>query len=104
MSKKINLYNGKSFKNIAEAKRHFSALLGATPLKVEISGGDLEDVSAVYQAYCKATDWVLPSLPVGFFPVNESGEGYTTRCFGVRFADGSTNRFSILKALSRIAE
>jgi hypothetical protein len=103
VAKKVDLSTGKSFKNIAEAKRHFSALLDATPLKAEISGGDLEDVTAVYRAYCDATDWALPSAPVAFFPIHESGEGYTTRCFGVRLADGSTDRFSIQKALSAIA-
>jgi hypothetical protein len=103
VAKKIDLSTGRSFKNIAEAKRHFAALLATTPLKVEISGSDLEDVSAVYRRYCDATEWELPSAPVSFFPVHESGEGYTTRCFGVTFEDGSTSRFSIQKALSKIA-
>lgn len=103
MAKKIDLTTGKSFRNIAEAKLHFSSLLKVTPLKAEISGADLEDVRAVYQAYCSLTDWELPSMPVGFFPVHERGKEYTTRCFGVRFEDGSIGRFSIQKALSKIA-
>ncbi|MFT8762797.1 MAG: hypothetical protein ABF809_02235 [Gluconobacter potus] len=85
VAKKIDLSTGRSFKNIAEAKRHFTTLLDTTPLMVEISGSDLEDVNAVYRAYCDATEWELPSAPISFFPVHESGKGYTTRCFGVKF-------------------
>jgi hypothetical protein len=103
MAKKIDLSTGRSFKNIAEAKRYFTTLLDTTPLMVEFSGSDLEHINAVYRAYCDATEWELPSAPTSFFPVHESGKGYTTRRFGVKFEDGSTGRFSIQKALSKIA-
>ncbi len=103
MAKSIHLSTGRSFKNIAEGKRHFAALLKSIPLGKEFSGDDFEDIHAVYVAYCKATDWPLPSRPVSFFPVHETGDTFTTRCFGVKFADSSAGRFSIQKALSKIA-
>jgi hypothetical protein len=44
-----------------------------------------------------------PRPAATFQPVHERGPGFTTRCFGVTYEDGSTGRFSIHKALSAIA-
>lgn len=103
MAKSIHLSTGRSFKNITEGKRHFAALLKSTPLGEGFSGDDFDDICAVYVAYCKATDWALASPPVSFFPVHETGDKFTTRCFGVKFADDTVGRFSIQKALSKTA-
>jgi len=103
MAKSILLPTGRSFKNIAEGKRHFAALLKSIPLGKEFSGDDFEDLNAVYVAYCKATDWALLSHVVSFFPTHETGDAFTTRCFGMKFADDTVGRFSIQKALSKIA-
>jgi hypothetical protein len=78
--------------------------LNATQLGQHIIGQDFQDIYALYTAYCRATNWQVPSPPAAFFPKNESGVGYTTRCFGIEFQDGTIGRFSLDKALSAAAK
>ncbi|MBR1227934.1 hypothetical protein JQ600_23745 [Bradyrhizobium sp. AUGA SZCCT0176] len=103
VSKSIDLNNGLQFHSISTGKAYFEKILNDTPLGVEVAGSDLQDLNSLYELYCKKTDWSLSSQPVAFFPMHEKGKGYTTKCFGVRFEDGSTNRFSLDKALSAVA-
>src|ERR1035438_1611254 len=44
----------------------------------------------------------LPS-PKAFFPRLEQREGFTTKCFGVEFENGTSGSFSLDKALSAVA-
>ena len=104
MAKNVELPTGRVFTTISAAKEHFATLLESQGLKEPFSGQDLEDVKAVYDAYCKATKWPLDSEPSSFYPTEERGPGYTTRCYGVSYADGNCDSFSMPKALSAIAK
>lgn len=103
VSKRIELENGLCFESINAGKIHFDKILKGTLLGAHVTGQELRDISALYEAYCNKTNWYLGSPPAAFFPMNERGKGYTTRCFGVKFEDGSTNRFSLDRALSAVA-
>jgi hypothetical protein len=103
VSKMIDLNNGLQFESISAGKIHFEKILKETSLGTHVTGQEFRDISALYEAYCNKTNWPLGSPPVAFFPMHERGKGYTTRCFGVTFEDGSTNRFSLDKALSAAA-
>jgi hypothetical protein len=102
-SKDIDLGDGLRFESIGAGKKHFEKSLKGAEIDKHFVGQEFQDIEALYSAYCKATNWAVSSPPIAFFPKNESGKGYTTRCFGVEFKDGSTNRFSLDKALSAIA-
>ncbi|MNI50086.1 hypothetical protein D3C73_1047280 [compost metagenome] len=99
MAKSVSLKTGRTFKTVTAAKDHFAALLKGGVLKEPYLGADLDDIRAAYEAYCAKTNWALPSPPVSFYPSQGSGPGYTTRCFGVSFADGTNATFSMDKAL-----
>ena len=103
VSKSIDLNNGLQFESIGAGKIHFEKILKETSIGTHITGQELRDISALYEMYCNKTKWILSSPPVAFFPMHERGNGYTTRCFGLTFEDGSTNRFSLDKALSAVA-
>lgn len=104
MAKAVVLATGRRFATIGSAKEYFAGILASVDLGIDFDGKDLSEIEAAYQAYCEATGWRLPSQPQSFYPVNSRGPGYTTRCFGVTYKDGSKSEFSMLKALSSIAK
>jgi hypothetical protein len=104
VSKSIDLGGGLKFESITAGKRYFEKSLKETELGKHIVGQEFQDINALYEAYCRKTQWVLSSPPAAFFPKLESGNGYSTRCFGIKFEDGSTDRFSLDKALSAVAK
>ena len=103
MAKSVTLSTGRTFPSVTAAKEHFAAILTARELKQAFSGNEFADIQAVYIAYCAKTGWALPSMPASFYPVHDRGPGYTTRCFGVTFKDGTTGNFSMDKALRAVA-
>jgi len=103
MAKSVALTTGKSFKTVTLAQQYFARILESRELKTAFEGDDLADVRAAYVGYCSATNWTLTSPPASFYPTRERGPGYTTRCFGVTFEDGSSGTFSMEKALRSIA-
>lgn len=103
MAKSVSLKTGRTFATVTAAKEHFARILDSRELKQEFAGEDVTDVRAAYEEYCAKTNWELRSPPASFYPDHDRGEGYTTRCFGVTFEDGTTGRFSMDKALRAIA-
>ncbi|WP_041864926.1 hypothetical protein [Sphingomonas sp. MM-1] len=103
MAKSVTLSTGRTFPTVTAAKEHFAKILNGQELKQAFSGNEFADIQATYIAYCAQTDWPLPSAPASFYPVHDRGPGYTTRCFGVTFEDGTTRNFSMDKALRAIA-
>jgi hypothetical protein len=100
VSRNIILGNGLEFESIGAGKMYFRPLLKDAELGKPFTGKELQDIAALYEAYCRKTNWPVSSPPTAFFPKNEGGPGYSTRCFGIEFEDGSTGRFSLDKALS----
>jgi len=103
MAKLVTLSTGRTFPTVTAAKKHFAEILNGQELKQAFSGNEFADIQATFIAYCTKTNWPLPSAPVLFYPVHDRGPGYTTRCFGVTFKDGTTGNFSMDKALRAIA-
>jgi hypothetical protein len=103
LAKSVSLRTGRAFATVTAAKEYFSRILNSRELKQECCGDDLADVRAVYEDYCAKTGWELQSSPTSFYPTHDRGLGYTTRCFGVTFDDGTTGNFSMDKALRAIA-
>ena len=103
MTKSVHLRSGRAFPTLSAAKSHFHQLLDGQPLKAPFEGDDLVDIEAAFVAYCAETDWPLPSSPKSFYPTQNRGPGYTTLCYGVAFADGKSDSFSMDKALTAIA-
>lgn len=103
MAKSVTLSTGRTFPTVTAAKGHFAEILNGQELKQAFSGDEFADIQAIYIAYCAKTDWPLPSAPASFYPMHDRGPGYTTRCFGVTFEDGTTGNFSMDKALRAIA-
>lgn len=103
MAKSVSLETGRNFPTITRAKQHFTTMLDSNDINQPFSGDDLEDIAALYRDYCVRTKWKSPSPPTSFYPTHERDRGYTTRCFGVTFADGTTGRFSLDKSLSAVA-
>jgi hypothetical protein len=103
VSKNVDLGNGLKFESISAGKMYFDKILKSTDFGKHFAGQDFNDVSALYEAYCRKTGWPVSSAPIAFFPTQESGKGYTTKCFGIQFKDCSTHRFSLDKALSAVA-
>ena len=104
MVKSVDLGNGLKFESLSSGKNHFEKILKETALGAHVATQEFNEINALYEAYCTKTNWPIGSPPAAFFPINERGPGYTTRCFGVEFKDGSTNRFSLDKALSAVAK
>ncbi len=104
MAKSVLLTTGRAFETVTAARDYFSTLLHGRLLKEPFTGDDLADIRAAYEEYCAKTDWKLPGTPASFYPAHGRGPGYTTRCFGVTFANGEAAIFSMDKALSAIAE
>ncbi|GAC1330465.1 MAG: hypothetical protein NVSMB26_07890 [Beijerinckiaceae bacterium] len=103
MAKSVLLKTGRAFKTIKAAKEHFARVLAGQKLNKPFTGQALQDVQATYEEYCNRTGWRLKSPPASFYPTVERGPGFTTRCYGVMFQDGTTDRFSMEKALRAIA-
>jgi|SRR5712664_2784909 len=101
VSKNIDLGNGLKFETITAGKMHFEPILKDAALGKHFAG---QEFQALYDAYCRKTNWVVKSPVAAFFPKNESGKGFTTKCFGIQFEDGSIDRFSLDKALSAVAK
>jgi hypothetical protein len=103
VAKSVSLRTGRAFATVTAAKEYFSRILDGRELKQEFRGNELADVRAVYEDYCAKTGWELQSSLASFYPAHDRGPGYTTRCFGVTFEDGTTGNFSMDKALRAIA-
>ena len=103
MPKPVTLTTGLQFGSISAGEEHFSRLLEAQELEKPFEGAELEHIRAAYEAYCAKTGWDTPTPAATFQPVHERGPGFTTRCFGITYEDGTTGRFSMPKALSAIA-
>jgi hypothetical protein len=103
VAKKIDLGTDLKFPSIAEAKNHFGKILQDTPIDQRVTKEEFDALKLLYEEYCSETSWPMPSPPKAFFPTHEQQKGYTTKCFGIEFEDGSTHRFSLDKALSAVA-
>jgi hypothetical protein len=103
VSKTIDLGAGLKFESITAGKMHFEPILKDAALGKHFTGQEFQDIKSLYDAYCVKTNWVVKSPVTAFFPKNETGNGFTTKCFGIQFEDGSTDRFSLDKALSAVA-
>jgi hypothetical protein len=103
MPKSVNLGPPLDFATITQAKVHFDPFRTGGELDQDVPGDQFEQLKVLYENYCDATQYDLPSVVVAFFPTMEKrGAGYT-RCLGVRLADGTTRTFSLDKALSAVA-
>jgi hypothetical protein len=103
LAKSVSLRTGRDFATVTAAKEYFSKILNGRDLKQEFGGDELADVRAAYEDYCAKTGWELQSPPASFYPTHDRSPGYTTRCFGVTFEDGTTSKFSMDKALRAIS-
>ena len=103
VSKPIDLGNGLTFESLTAGKAHFEKILKDTALGTHVTAQEFREINALYEEYCRKTNWPLSSSAAAFYPTHEHGKGYTTRCFGVEFKDGSKNRFSLDKALNAAA-
>jgi hypothetical protein len=103
VSKTID-FAGLKFESITAGKMHFEPILKDAAMGRNYAGQEFQDIKALYDEYCRKTNWILKSPVKAFFPKNETGKGFTTKCFGIEFEDGSTDRFSLDKALSAVAK
>jgi hypothetical protein len=102
-SKRIDLGAGLSFDSIAAAKLHFDPMRTDGPLDVHLAQNCFAELKALYDEYCRKTNYNLPAPVVAFYPTMEKRSAGYTRCIGVSFQDGSTTKFSLDKALSAVA-
>lgn len=103
VSKSIDLGGGLRFESVKVGKAHFEHILKSTATNQYVTAQEFDELRRLYDGYCSATNWPVASSPVAFFPQHERGPGFTTLCFGIKFQDGSTGRFSLDKALSAVA-
>lgn len=103
MPKSVTLATGLQFGSISTGVAHFSNMLAEQELNKAFDGVDEQHIRAAYEEYCAKTNWSTQSPPATFQPVYERGPGFTTRCFGITYEDGTTGRFSMQKALSAIS-
>lgn len=103
MGKTIDLGDGLVFKTITDAKGHFDPIRLSSKLGFPIPSKDFDQVKILYNAYCLATNWPMPTPAVAFFPTEVTKNGGTTICFGIEFADGTKDTFSLDKALRAVA-
>jgi hypothetical protein len=101
VSKSIDLGPGLKFASIKEGRVHFKKILDATEVGHHVTPQQFNDVKILYETYCANTNWPLPSPPVAFGAMLEQ---FNTKCFSIKFADGSKDRFSLDKALSKVAK
>jgi hypothetical protein len=104
VAKAIDLGPGLQFPSIAEGRKPFAKILADTPVGPFVTAEEFKALKLLYEAYCTATSYAMPSPPKGFFTMHERGKGYSTKCFGVEFEDGRRGRFSLDKALSAVAK
>jgi hypothetical protein len=104
VAKKIELSPNLKFASIAAGKTYFGAMLERVPVGQRVTKEEFDALKLLYEAYCAKTNYPMPSPPKAFFPKYEQQKGYTTKCFGVEFEDGSSNRFSLDKALTAVAK
>lgn len=103
MVKKIELAADLNFVSISQARTYFRNILNSTELNQRVSDGEFRSLNLLYKAYCAKTKWQIKTPPNAFFPRYEQGKGFTTKCFGIEFEDGTSGRFSLDKALSMVA-
>ena len=101
--KPIELAQNLRFESISAGKSYFGQMLKDAALEEDVPPHQFEELRLLHERYCANTGWTLTSPPVGFYAIYERNEGYTTKCFAVRFHDGSVDRFSLDKALSAAA-
>ena len=63
VAKKIDLGTGLKFESIDEAKIHFDNILKTAPLEQPVADADFKALKLLYEAYCRKTNWPMPSLP-----------------------------------------
>jgi hypothetical protein len=102
-AKGIHLASDLTFDSIAQARIYFRNILNSATLDQHVSPGEFQSLSRLYGTYCVNTNWPTKSPPIAFYPTLEQGRGFTTKCFGVEFKDGTKGRFSLDKALSSVA-
>ncbi|ARW85391.1 hypothetical protein [Aeromonas salmonicida] len=66
-------------------------------------GRQFELLRALYEEYCRCTDWPLPGKAVSFLARYIGREGGTTVGFGVIFDNGKETEFSARKAIKAVA-
>src|SRR2546423_1914733 len=103
VAKKVDLGPGLQFPSIAEAKNYFGKILKDTPINQHVTKQEFDALKPLYEKYCSKTSWPVPFPPRAFFPTHQQQKGYTTKCFGIEFEDGSRDRFSLDKALTAVA-
>lgn len=103
MVKSVYLETGLSFATITSARQHFVSMLNRNEIKEPFFEDDLVEITALYLDYCAKANWPLSSPPISFYPTYVRGKGYTSRCFGITFADGLTAHFSLDLALKTVA-
>ncbi len=103
MAKGIELAPDLKFSSIIQARTYFRNILNSTELNQRVSASEFESLRLLHEAYCAKTNWPITSPLKGFFPRHEQGEGFTTKCFGIDFEDGTNGKFSLDKALSAVA-
>lgn len=101
--KAIDIEGKWQFASITAAKMFYDPILKNTPISQRVTPDEFLSLKALYEAYCAKTNWPLPSPPKEFYPMLEKGRGFATRCFGLIFENGKTERFSLDKALSAVA-
>jgi hypothetical protein len=103
MPKSISLTSGLEFASISAGVAHFKKLLEQQEFGKPFTGPEVAHIRAAFDDYCAKTDWPVLSPPASFYPTHERGPGFTTRCYGVTFEDGSKDTFSMPKALRAIS-
>ncbi len=103
MLKAVHLGPSLSFESITSAKVYYDPIRTGGLIDVDVSPQHFEDLTALYVAYCRKTNYNIPSEIVAFYPTIEKRNGGYTRCLGVRFKNNSTTTFSLDKALSAVA-
>ena len=77
---------------------------GSWESKTAITEGRQFDLlKALYEEYCRCTDWPLPGKAVSFMAKYIGREGGTTVGFGVTFDNGKETEFSARKAIKAVA-
>ncbi|WLW61889.1 DUF3223 domain-containing protein [Achromobacter aegrifaciens] len=105
MAKPITLSNGRHWKTRKAAEDHFIQMLARYTLdEIVHAGADHDDLVALLQHYDRVVESGQPTkIGVGierFTKGQARGMGYTSECFFVHRLDGSSDDFSIGKAIS----
>ncbi|WP_346294587.1 hypothetical protein LRC39_13000 [Rhodopseudomonas sp. P1] len=103
MPKSLTLSHDLEFSSITDAKKHFDLFRTGGDLQKDVPKEQFEQLKLLYDAYCKATDYTPKGEVVAFFPTIENRNGGHTRCLAARFSDGTSQTFSLDKALRAVA-